>query len=145
MEPKEIVERGLLTAKKKKTSEKQETRANAYRAAASAQKDARMTEIMNHKNEAARWAEEKARLEKLILTQHGEIRKLQRERSARNKQDRKTMRLVILAGFVNCLVAFMILFSTLGLLPAPWSSNSLTISAAVCMFHVGVVLAMKKR
>ena len=65
--------------------------------------------------------------------------------SAKNKQDRKTRRLVILAGFVNCLVAFMILFSTIGLLPAPWSSNSLMISAAVCMFHVGVVLAMKKR
>lgn len=142
MEPKEIVENGLQA---RKEIRKAEARANAYRSAASAQKDARMAEMMNHKKDTVRWEEEKARLEKLILSQHGEIRKLQRERSARNKQDRKTMRLVILAGFVNCLVAFMILFSTLGLLPDPWSSNSLTISAAVCMFHVGVVLAMKKR
>ena len=142
MEPKEIVENGLQARKEVRQAE---ARANAYRSAAAAQKDARISEMMCHKNDAARWAEEKACLENQIRTQRVEIRLLHKDREDRKKQDRKVMRLVILAGFVNCLVAFMILFSTIGLLPAPWSSNSLTISAAVCMVHVGVVLAMKKR
>lgn len=143
MEPKEIVESGLQA---RKEIRKAEAIANAYRAAASAQKDARMTEMMSHKNDATRWAEEKARLENMILKQRGEIRRLHRDREAKDKRDRKIFRIVILAGFVNCLVAVMILLSSLGFDWAdPLTSNSLMVSAAVCMFHIGVVIAMKKR
>lgn len=143
MDAKETVTRGLQARKDVRAAE---AKAAASRAATVEERDARFHEQMGHKRDAARWSEEKARLESLIFDQYCMIRKLNRQLAERNRQEREARQRMILAGGLKGLIVFALLASAKDLgWVVPWLVNCLLVSTAAYMFYSVVTLAMKKK
>lgn len=144
MEPKEIVMSGLQARKEVRSAE---AKAGAYRAAAAAEKDARFHERLRHKNDAARWAEEKSQMEKTIMEQRHTICKLSRQHEIRDRQEEDRRQRSVLAAVMKCFAVFTLLVSARDLgWVTPWFANCLVIATAVYSICSAVVaFAARKR